>query len=211
MRISTRVLKAEDPGAIQTALAVLRRGGLVAFPTDTVYGVGALAFDASAVERVYTAKGRDTAKALPILMANIGSASRVAEPLSAGTRTLANAFWPGPLTLVVRKLASVPEAVSQGNTIGLRVPDHPVALALLRESGPLAVTSANPSGGAESLSADEVVSGLGGKIDLVLDGGETPGGRPSTVIDCTVMPPALIREGPISLDAILMILGAGGA
>ena len=205
------MLKAEAPGAILAALAVLRRGGLVAFPTDTVYGVGALAFDASAVERVYAAKGREVAKALPILMADIRSATRVAEPLSAGTRTLANAFWPGPLTLVVRKLASVPGAVSQGNTIGLRVPDHPVALALLRKSGPLAVTSANPSGGPESLSADVVVSALGGKIDLVLDGGRTPGGRPSTVVDCTVEPPALIREGPVSLEAILTILGAGGA
>jgi len=211
MMTSTRVLEAEDPGAIEAALAVLSRGGLVAFPTDTVYGVGALAFDSSAVERVFAAKGRDVAKALPILLADAESASRVAEPLPDEARKLAKAFWPGPLTLVVRKLACVPEAVSQGNTIGLRVPDHPVAIALLRASGPLAATSANPSGGPNPLSADEVVSGLGDKIDLVLDGGKTPGGRPSTVVDCTVEPPVLVREGPVSLAAILAVLGVGGS
>ena len=211
MMTSTRVLEAEDPGAIEAALAVLSRGGLVAFPTDTVYGVGALAFDSSAVERVFAAKGRDVAKALPILLADAESASRVAEPLPDEARKLAKAFWPGPLTLVVRKLACVPEAVSQGNTIGLRVPDHPVAIALLRASGPLAATSANPSGGPDPLSADEVVSGLGDKIDLVLDGGKTPGGRPSTVVDCTVEPPVLVREGPVSLASILAVLGVGGS
>jgi L-threonylcarbamoyladenylate synthase len=209
MMISTRVLKAEAPGAIQAALAVLRRGGLVAFPTDTVYGVGAQTFDSTAVERIYIAKGRIAAKALPILLADVESVSSVAEILPVGARRLANAFWPGPLTLVVRKLASVPDAVSQGNTIGLRVPDHAVALGLLRASGPLAVTSANPSGGPNPLSAEEVVLGLGGKIDLVLDGGKTPGGRPSTVVDCTVEPPVLVREGPVSLAAILEVLGAG--
>lgn len=210
MMTVTRVLEAEEPGAIEAALAVLSGGGLVAFPTDTVYGVGALAFDPSAVERIYTAKGRDAAKALPVLLADVESASRVAEPLPDGARKLAKAFWPGPLTLVVRKLACVPEAVSQGNTIGLRVPDHPVAIALLRASGPLAATSANPSGGPNPLSADEVVSGLGDRIDLVLDGGTTPGGRPSTVVDCTVEPPALVREGPVSLASILAVLGARG-
>jgi len=210
MMISTRVLKAEDPRAIDAALDVLSSGGLVAFPTDTVYGVGALAFDSSAVERVFAAKGRDAAKALPILLADVESASRVAEPLPDGAQKLAKAFWPGPLTLVVRKLACVPEAVSQGNTIGLRVPDHPVAIALLRACGPLAATSANPSGGPNPLSADEVVSGLGDKIDLVLDGGKTPGGRPSTVVDCTVEPPVLVREGPVSLASILAVLGVGG-
>jgi len=198
-----RILKADDPNAMAAAMEVLARGGLVAFPTDTVYGVGAPAFSARSAERIYAAKGRQPEKALPILIADLDSAERVAEPLTGEVRRLARAFWPGPLTLVVRKLPAVPESVSRGLTIGLRVPNHRVALELLRAGGPLAATSANLSGGPDPRSAEEVAAGLGGRVDLILDGGKVPGGRASTVIDCTVWPPKLIREGPLSLETIL--------
>jgi L-threonylcarbamoyladenylate synthase len=204
--MAAKIIDALASNAIATALDVLRRGGLVAFPTDTVYGVGALAFDPTAIERIYAAKGRETTKALPILLADLAGLPEVTRVLPQEVLRLAKAFWPGPLTLVVRKLEAVPAAVSRDETVGVRVPDHPIALALLRASGPLAATSANLSGAADSLTADDVVQSLGERIDLILDGGNSPGGRPSTVVDCTVGPPALVREGPISLAAILAVL-----
>ena len=204
--MAAKVVQARAPEALPAALDVLRRGGLVAFPTDTVYGVGAMAFDAAAVGRIYIAKGREPTKALPILLADLDALPEVTEGLAPGVRKLAETFWPGPLTLVVSKRQAVPEEVSQGRSVGVRVPAHPVALALLRASGPLAATSANLSGGPDPLTADDVVAGLGGRIDLILDGGQTPGGRPSTVVDCTVTPPALVREGPVPLEAILAVL-----
>jgi len=205
-----RVLQASDPGMLRTALDILRRGGLVAFPTDTVYGVGAMAFDAAAVERIYAAKGRDVTKALPILLADQDGLSDVAEEIGPDARRLAETFWPGPLTIVVRKRDVVPEAVSQGVTIGVRVPAHPVTLELLNASGPLAATSANLSGAPDSMTADEVVAALGDRIDLIVDGGRAPGGKPSTVVNCTVSPPSLEREGPVSMDLILAVLGKAG-
>ncbi len=204
--MTVRVIDALAPEAIATALDVLRRGGLVAFPTDTVYGVGARAFDALAIERVYASKGREATKALPILLADLTGLPGITQMLPPEVLRLAETFWPGPLTLVVRKHESVPEAVSRDGTVGVRVPDHPIALALLRASGPLAATSANRSGAADPLTADDVVAGLGNRVDLILDGGRSPGGMPSTVVDCTSKPPALIREGPIPLEAVLAVL-----
>ena len=204
--MTVRVFDALAPDALATALDVLRSGGLVAFPTDTVYGVGALAFDAAAIERIYAAKGRQADKALPILLADLAVLPEITQVLPPDVLRLGKTFWPGPLTLIVRKHESVPEAVSRDGTVGVRVPDHPIALALLRASGPLAATSANLSGAADPLTADDVVAGLGDRVDLILDGGRSPGGRPSTVIDCTTRVPALIREGPISLEAVLAVL-----
>ncbi len=204
--MTVRVIDALAPEAIATALDVLRRGGLVAFPTDTVYGVGARAFDALAIERVYASKGREATKALPILLADLTGLPGITQMLPPEVLRLAETFWPGPLTLVVRKHESVPEAVSRDGTVGVRVPDHPIALALLRASGPLAATSANRSGAADPLTADDVVAGLGNRVDLILDGGRSPGGMPSTVVDCTSKPPALIRVGPIPLEAVLAVL-----
>lgn len=200
-------MRADHPEALHTALETLRRGGLVAFPTDTVYGVGATAFDASAVERIFAAKGRDSTKAVPILLADQASLADVADDIGPEVRRLAETFWPGPLTIIVSKRETVPDAISQTGTIGVRVPAHPVALELLYASGPLAVTSANPSGAHDPLTAEDVVAGLGERVDLILDGGRTPGDRPSTVVDCTVTPPALVREGPVSMALILAVLG----
>ncbi len=144
--MSASVMQASHPESLRIALDTLRRGGLVAFPTDTVYGVGAMAFDVAAVERIYAAKRRDSTKALPILLADRSSLPEVAEELSSDARRLAETFWPGPLTIVVNRRSAVPDAVSLGTTVGVRVPAHPVALELLYASGPLATTSANPSG-----------------------------------------------------------------
>jgi len=205
--MAARVIQASAPDAIASALDVLRRGGLVAFPTDTVYGVGAMAFDPAAIERIYAAKGRDATKALPILLAEMAGLAEVAQALPPEVLRLARSFWPGPLTLVVHKLAAVPMSISRDGTVGVRIPDHPIALALLRAVGPLAATSANRSGEADPLTAEDVAAGLGDRVDLILDGGRAAGGRPSTVVDCTVNPPTLVREGPVSLAAILAALG----
>jgi len=199
----TAVIPANQPGAIEEALRVVQNGGLVAFPTDTVYGVGGAAFDARAVRRIYGAKGRSEEKAIPVLLAGLGDLGRVAAEVSPDLRRLAARFWPGPLTLVVVRHADLPSEVSPDPTVGLRVPDHPVALELLAAAGPMAVTSANRSRGPNPTSAAQVLSALGGRIELILDGGHTPGGRPSTVVDCTQHPPLLLRSGPIPLEAVL--------
>ena len=200
--METTVLSAEAPEALRQAVAVLQRGGLVAFPTDTVYGVGAAAFAAEAVQRLYEVKGRSAEKAIAVLVAREADLTQVAAALTPSARALALRFWPGPLTLVVPKHPALPEAVSAGPTVGVRQPDHPVAQALLRLSGPLAATSANLSGQSSATTAEEVLSQLGGRIDLLLDGGQTPGGVASTVIDCTAEPPVILRPGPISAATI---------
>jgi L-threonylcarbamoyladenylate synthase len=195
------ILAADDPRALAQALEVLRAGGLVAFPTDTVYGLGALAFEGEAVARLYQAKGRLTEKAIPILVGEAEELYRVGEP-SEMARRLAQAFWPGPLTLVVPKRPEVPEVVSASGTVGIRLPDHPAARRLLRAAGPLAVTSANRSGSSDPRSAEDVTAELGDQVQLILDGGRSPGGEPSTVVDCTGDSPRVLREGPVTLRQI---------
>lgn len=192
----------KDPLWMQTALGVLRAGGLIAFPTDTVYGVGAPAFDGEAIKRIFRAKGRPAEKSIPILVAGWKDAGAVVTP-NRFAEELASVFWPGPVTLVVRRKETVPQAIGPGDTVGVRAPDHPVALELLHSTGPLATTSANRSGEASSRTAAEVASSLGGRIAIILDGGVCPGGSPSTVIDCTGPEPVLLRQGPISIKNVL--------
>lgn len=203
----TEVLPAADPAALAHALDVLRAGGLVAFPTDTVYGVGALAFDGPAVEGIYIAKQRPNEKAIPVLIGDADDLARVAAHVPPLAAALAARFWPGPLTLVVFKHPGLPDAVSESATVGVRVPDHPVARALLRAAGPMAVTSANLSGQASPSTAEEVLEQLGGRIALILDGGRTPGGVPSTVVDCLGAEPKVLRPGPITEEEIRAVLG----
>jgi L-threonylcarbamoyladenylate synthase len=196
---------------VEPALQLLRAGGLVAFPTDTVYGVGALAFDTDAVKRLYWAKKRSANKAIPILLGSVSGLPQVAENAPAMALTLANRFWPGPLTLVVRKAPNVPTSVTRGATVGVRVPDHVVALTLLQAAGPLAVSSANVSGQAPAQTAAEVVQQLESKVDLVIDGDAAPGGVASTVVDCTGAAPRILRHGPITSDDIYSALGGATA
>ena len=196
------VLLPANTESIQTALEILQNGGLVAFPTDTVYGVGALAFDGKAVESIYTAKDRPIEKAIPVLIGDVADMEKVGMDIPDIAYKLAARFWPGPLTVIVPKKPTLPESVSATNTVGVRMPDHEVARALLRAAGPMAVTSANISGQLSPSTAQEVLAQLGGRIDLIIDGGTTPGGVPSTVVDCTDMEIKILREGPIALEEI---------
>jgi L-threonylcarbamoyladenylate synthase len=205
--MKTEICSAGDPSALLRAKEILQSGGLVAFATDTVYGVGALAFNGEAVERIYAAKDRPVEKAIPVLIADIDDLVKVAAEVPDIAFKLASRFWPGPLTLVVPKHPDLPEAVSSGPTVGVRIPDHPVARTLLRISGPLAVTSANLSSQSSPSTAQEVYAQLGGRIALVLDGGKTPGGVPSTVVDCVGLDPQILRRGPISELDVMIVIG----
>jgi L-threonylcarbamoyladenylate synthase len=196
--MQTEILQASSLDTIPRVYQVLQRGGLVAFPTDTVYGVGALAFDGNAVESIYVAKGRPAEKAIPILIGDFTDLEKVGVDIPDVARTLAARFWPGPLTLLVPKRLDLPEAISATSTVGVRMPDHEVTRRLLRLAGPMAVTSANISGGRSPVTAQEVYEQLGGRISLIIDGGKTPGGVASTVVDCTAPELKILREGPIS-------------
>ncbi len=198
----TLILPAERAGSLQRALAILHDGGLVAFPTDTVYGLGALAFNGEAVEGIFRAKERPTDRAIPILLADASALELVSSEISEAARRLAARFWPGPLTLITWKKPSLPQAVSASATVGVRVPDHAAARALLRLAGPMAVTSGNLSGRPSPSSAQEVLAQMGGRIDLILDGGKAPGGIPSTVVDLTQPELVIVRAGPVSLKDI---------
>ena len=203
MNMNTQLVSSQDPQAISLALRILRAGGLVAFPTDTVYGVGALAFGQAAIEAIYVAKDRPLEKAIPILIGDVEDLEKVAVDIPMAARRLAARFWPGPLTIILPKRADLPPAVSATATVGVRVPDHSVARALLRAAGPMAVTSANLSGRESPRSAGEVMAQLGGRIPLILDGGETPGGVPSTLADVTGAEPVILRAGPVTLEQIM--------
>ncbi|MCL4560483.1 MAG: L-threonylcarbamoyladenylate synthase [Chloroflexi bacterium] len=205
--METETLKSTHAEAIPRALEVLQRDGLVAYPTDTVYGVAASAFSPAGIERLFLAKGRESIKAIAVLLGDSSQLPRVTTAFGEYARRLAERFWPGPLTLIVTRHPDLPEVLSPLPTIGLRIPDHRFARALLRRAGPLATTSANLSGGENPHTAQDVLRQLGGRIDLVLDGGATPGGVPSTVIDCTGPEPVVLRAGPISLEAIQAALG----
>lgn len=204
--MQTDVIAASQVEAIERALEVLRAGGLVAFPTDTVYGVGVLASDPEAIERLFIAKGRDFDKAIAVLLGDADQLPQVTLDLPGSAARLASAFWPGALTLVVSRHPDLPEILSPRPTIGVRVPDHPVARELLRRAGPMAVSSANLSGAPNTTTALEVAAQLGGRIQLILDGGRTPGGSPSTVVDCTGEQPVILRQGPISEQALQVAL-----
>jgi L-threonylcarbamoyladenylate synthase len=205
--MQTQILSAADSSALDVALRKLRSHQLIAFPTDTVYGLGAALDSPEAIEQLYTVKGRDSAKAIAVLVGDAAALSAVASDLSQSARLLAQNFWPGPLTLVVPRRPGLPDNLSSLPTIGVRMPNHPVALSLLNRSGPLAVTSANRSGAANTTTAQEVFSQLGGLIALILDGGQTPGGLPSTVVDCTAEELIVLRQGPITRHQLLSVLG----
>jgi L-threonylcarbamoyladenylate synthase len=205
MKIKTEILSVgEDYGsAIKQALEVLSAGGTVAFPTDTVYGLAASLESAETIAGLFRVKERPQDRAIAVLLGKSEQLGEVTQNPSADALRLAERFWPGPLTLVVPKHPEIPAMISPRPTIGVRIPDHPAALALLAASGPLAVTSANLSGRENCRSAREVAAQLDGRVELILDGGETPGGVPSTVVDMTGETVQILREGPISLTELL--------
>jgi len=189
---------------IEKGISILKQGGVVAFPTDTVYGLGAGANNQQAVERVYRVKERPQNIALPLLLANVSQIGEVAEPVPPIAWLLAHHFLPGALTIVLHKSNSVPDIVTAGGiTVAVRVPAHPIPIALAEGLGaPIVGTSANVSGKPSALTADEVYSQFGNKIDLVIDGGRCPGGRESTIIDVTGDEPVILREGAISREEL---------
>jgi L-threonylcarbamoyladenylate synthase len=190
--------------AIEEAAQILRDGGVVAAPTDTLYGIMASALDAAAIARVFGAKGRSPDAPLPLLAAEVADIERYASRLPDVGRTLAEKFLPGPLTLVVSGAGNLPGALTGGlPTVGVRVPDHRVPRELARRLGhAITGTSANRSGMPPATTAAEVREQLGDGVDYVVDGGPTPGGVGSTVVDVSVDPPALVREGAIPWGAI---------
>jgi L-threonylcarbamoyladenylate synthase len=200
--MKTQVVQADSPNVLLLALDILKSGSLVAFPTDTVYGLGALAFDGKAIESIYIAKDRPIEKAIPILIADLEDMEKVGMDISQSAYRLASRFWPGPLTCVIPKKPTLPEAVSATSTVGVRVPDHEVARALLRAAGPMAVTSANISGQDSPSTTEEVLAQLNSRIPLIIDGGRTPGGVPSTVVDCSAEELKILREGPVKLEEL---------
>lgn len=205
----------ETPAIVRAAEA-LRDGALVAFPTETVYGLGARADRGEAVRRIFTAKGRPPTNPLIVHVADTAAAEALAGPFGAAAKQLATRFWPGPLTLVLPRPAQgiADEVTAGGDTIALRVPAHPVALALLRAAAlPVAAPSANPSTALSPTTAEHVMKGLAGRIAVCLDGGPTGFGLESTIVDVTRSPCVLLRHGAVPAEAIAALVplvdGAG--
>lgn len=205
--MKTILLPVDHPDAVHKAMEVFFSGGLVAFPTDTVYGLGTLVHRSEGISRLYEVKGRDPNKAIAVLIGDLDQLAQVTPQLTPPARLLAERFWPGALTLVVTKLPLLPENLSPLPTIGVRMPNHPFSRSLMQTVGPLATTSANISRELNTVNAQQVMEQLGGRIDLILDGGEIQGGVPSTVVDCTLDPPIILRQGVISKADIIETLG----
>jgi L-threonylcarbamoyladenylate synthase len=211
---AARVLHVEptapDAGVIAEAAAVLRDGGLVAFPTETVYGLGAHALDPAAVARIFEAKGRPSYNPLIVHVPDADAARAVVAAWPDIAARAAAEFWPGPLTLVLPRADGVPDAVTAGlDTVGVRVPAHPVALALLRAAAvPVAAPSANRFTRVSPTTAGHVAAGLGHRADLILDGGATPVGIESSVLDLSRATPVLLRPGAVGIHELVAVLGA---
>jgi L-threonylcarbamoyladenylate synthase len=190
-----------DVRTLGRAGAVVRQGGLVAFPTESFYGLGVDALDPSAVERVFETKGRPATSPLLVLVDGVAMVEGLAAEVLPGARELMARHWPGPLTLVLRAAPHVPAALTAGcGTIGVRMPGHPVALGLVGAVGAaITAPSAHPSGEAPATTAAQVRAYFADALDVILDGGTTAGGTGSTVADCTAWPPRVLRQGPVAL------------
>ncbi len=201
--VKTELLSATQEEHVARAVALLQASELIALPTDTVYGVAAIANRPSAVARIYVAKGRPPERAIPLLLAHPRDLDAVTEEVSELVRRLVAHFWPGGLTLIVAKSNAVPLEVSFTSTVAVRVPDLPLAQQIIAAVGaPVAVTSANRSGQPDARTASEALAQLGGRIAAVVDGGPSPGGVPSTILDCTLAPPRVLRAGAIPVETL---------
>lgn len=196
-------------GQIQQAIETLRRGGIVAYPTDTVYGLGASALDDGAVAKVYEAKGRPRHLALPLLLSSVSQIAAVATDVPEIAWRLAERFLPGGLTLILHKAATVSNIITGGSEkIALRVPNHPIPIAIIEGLGaPITGTSANLSGCRSPVTPQEVHRQLGNRVDIIIDGGRCPGGMDSTVVDLTEKVPKMLRQGAISRADIERVCG----
>ena len=209
--MSARVV-ADDAAGRAEAVDVLRAGGIVALPTDTVYGIGVALSTVGGIERLFAAKRRPPDKGIMLLLEDAAQAGSIGL-LGPAARALAEACWPGGLTLVVpqRPDVSLPAVLTGGAaTIGLRVPDHGAPRALARSLGPLPVTSANVSGAPEARDADAIQDQLGEVVELILDGGPAHGGPASTIVDCTGERPVVLRAGAVAVERVAAILAAAG-
>ena len=198
-----------DAASLQEAAAIINAGGIVAMPTDTLYGLAADPFSPAAIERVFAAKGRAAERALPLVAADIGQVEDQLGALSPDGRRLAAAYWPGPLTLLLPRPSTMPAELTGGREqVGVRVPAHAVARDLCRASGRLlTATSANLSGAPASADPDEVARSMGDRVALLLDAGMTPGGPPSTIVDVSGAVVRLVRPGAIPWDEVQACLG----
>ena len=203
----TRVFQ---PHEIEPAAQVLRSGGLLAIPTETVYGLGADGLNREAVARIFTAKGRPQDNPLILLIPDAGALSQYCTDIPAAAYALARRFWPGPLTMILPRRPLVPDVVTAGlDTVGMRCPDHPVTRAILSRAGvPVAAPSANTSGRPSPTTAAHVLEDMDGKIEGVVDGGPCAVGVESTIVDLTVTPPRLLRPGGVTLEELREVLGA---
>lgn len=211
MHTEVVLVSPEAPSAdsLAPAAAALRAGQLVAFPTETVYGLGANALDGAAVAQIFAAKGRPADNPLIVHVADRSAVDQVVREIPPKAVALMDAFWPGPLTLVLPRQAAIPTEVAAGlPTVGVRMPSHPVALALIRAAGvPVAAPSANRSGRPSPTSAEHVLEDMMGRIPWVLDGGETGVGLESTVLDLTVDPPTVLRPGGVTVEQLQQVIG----
>jgi L-threonylcarbamoyladenylate synthase len=204
--MSVETLTIDDSQAIPRAITVLQAGGVIAFPTDTVYGIAALVERPEGIQRLYQVKSRDALKAIPILIGDRDQLQQLSGVVPPAASLLAAAFWPGALTLIIPRAPHLPQELSSYPTIGVRLPAHDFVQQLASQAGPLAATSANRSGEENPLSAQDVLHSLGAGVDLVIDGGRTPGNIASSVVDCTVSPPVILREGVIPAEEIYRAL-----
>ncbi len=196
-----------DITQIRQAAALIKTGGVAVFPTDTVYGLGASIFKQGAIDRLFEIKRRLCSKGLIAMIADVSDVEKVCREIPDQARVLMREFWPGPLTLVMPASDSVPRLMTVKGTIGVRLPNFKPAIELIRAVGePLATTSANISGRASPLSVGEAKDALGDRVDVYIDGGTSPVGIESTVVDTGVRPPKIYREGAISKEAVLEVL-----
>ena len=201
-------LKSDLEKQIKKAISILKKGGVVAYPTDTVYGLGACMTDTAAVDRIFQVKGRPKGMALPVLLADKVQMESIVTSVPLSALRLADEFFPGALTIILPKSDIVPDIITGGGrTVAFRIPDHRVPLALIKGLGkPIVGTSANLSGQPSALTAAEVQAQIGDKIDMVIDGGRCPGGIESTVIDLSGKKPVVRRQGAISIEKLRKIL-----
>lgn len=204
--METKLLNADQRGAIEEAARLLKSGHLIAFPTDTLYGVGADILNPLAIQQLYEAKRRSLNKGIPILLSDVDKIENVVSQIPDSAISLAQKFWPGPLTLILRKHDHLPGIISPNDNVAVRVPGNDVARKFIREAGGVVVTSsANRSGELPALDAYEALTALGDSIAAVLDGGRVPIGIPSTIVDCTTSPPKILREGPLSKEELSLV------
>lgn len=204
-KIDAENMTSED---FREAAEILRAGGLVAFPTETVYGLGGDAFDPTASKRIYAAKGRPSDNPLIVHIAEIGELDGLCEDIPREAYRLADAFWPGPLTMIMKKKASIPMETTGGlDTVAIRMPSHPIANRLIKETGlPIAAPSANASGRPSTTKAEHVIEDLSGKIEMIIDGGSSDIGLESTIVDLTVSPALILRPGYITVEMLRRVI-----